>query len=55
MKDQGGKLWKRESAKAKRSRVLAVPKGVYEGFRGSDEPLRWEERQDENLDRWKPV
>jgi hypothetical protein len=55
MKDQGGKLWKRESAKPKRSRVLAVPKGVYEGFRGSDEPLRWEERQDENLDRWKPV
>ena len=37
MKDQGSKVWKRENVKvrnAKRSRVLAVPKGVYEGFRG---------------------
>ncbi len=46
MKDQGGKVWKRERAEAKRSRVLAVPKGVYEGFRASDKPLRWGERQD---------
>ena len=47
MKDQSSKVWKRESAKAKRSRVLAVPKGVYEGFRESDKPLRWGERHDE--------
>jgi len=50
MKDQGSKVWKRENVKArnaKRSRVLAVPKGVYEGFRESGEPLRWGERQDE--------
>jgi hypothetical protein len=32
---------------AKVSRVLAVPKGVYEGFRESDKPLRWGEGQDE--------
>ena len=47
-------MWKRESVKArsvKKSRVLAVPKGVYEDFRESDKPLRWGERQDENLDR----
>jgi len=50
MKDQGSKVWKRESVKvrnAKRSRVLAVPKGVYEGFRESDKPLWWGERHDE--------
>ena len=54
MKDQGSKVWKRENVKArsvKKSRVLAVPKGVYEGFRESDKPLRWGERHDENLDR----
>ena len=51
MKDQGGKVWKRGSVEAKKSRVLAVPKGVYEGFRESDKPLRWGERHDENLDR----
>ena len=54
MKDQGSKVWKRENVKArsvKKSRVLAVPRGVYEGFRRSDEPLRWGEGQDENLDR----
>ena len=33
MKDQGGKMWKRKSAKAKRNSVLAVPKGVYKGFK----------------------
>ena len=50
MTDQGSKVWKRENVKtrsAKRSRVLAVPKGVYEGFRGSDKPLRWGGRHDE--------
>ena len=50
MKDQGSKVWKRENVKArsvKKSRVLAVPKGVYEGFRESDKPLRWGERHDE--------
>jgi hypothetical protein len=50
MKDQGSKVWKRENVKArnaKRSRVLAVPKGVYKGFRESDKPLRWGEWQDE--------
>jgi len=50
MKDQSSKVWKRENVKArsvKRSRVLAVPKGVYEGFRESDKPLRWGERHDE--------
>ena len=49
MTDQGSKVWKRENVKvrnAKRSRVLAVPKGVYEGFRESGEPLRWGERHD---------
>ena len=54
MKDQGSKVWKRENVKAriaKRSRVLAVPTGVYEDFRKSDKPLRWGEGQDENLDR----
>ena len=54
MKDQGSKVWKRgsvEARNAKKSRVLAVPKGVYEGFRESDKPLRWGERHDENLDR----
>lgn len=54
MKDQSSKVWKRENVKvrnAKRSRVLAVPKGVYEGFRESGEPLQWGEGQDENLDR----
>jgi len=49
MKDQGEKMWKRESAKAKRNRVWAVPKGVYEGFRQSGEPLRRGERQDEMI------
>lgn len=39
--------WKRESAKAKKSRVLAVPKGVYKGFRASDKPLRRGDRHDE--------
>lgn len=53
MKDQSNersRQKKRGSAKvrsAKRSRVLAVPKGVYEGFRESDKPLRWGERHDE--------
>jgi hypothetical protein len=54
MKDQSRKACKCGTAKArnaKRNRVLAVPKGVYEGFRESDKPLRWGEGQDENLDR----
>ena len=57
MKDQGSEVWKRENVKARsvEDQVLAVPKGVYEGFRRSGKPLRWGEGQDENLDRWKPV
>jgi hypothetical protein len=52
---EGPKQWKIKAEKcesvkawnAKVSRVLAVPKGVYEGFRESDKPLRWGEGQDE--------
>jgi len=57
VKDQGNERSKQkrhEGVKAQsamRSGVLAVPKGVYEGFKRSDEPFWWRERQDENLDR----
>ena len=50
MKNQGNKRSKQKSVKAwnaKKSRVLAVPKGVYKGFRESDKPLRWGEGQTE--------
>jgi hypothetical protein len=57
VKDQGNERSKQKSVEARKrgsvkvwntkvSRVLAVPKGVYEGFRESDKPLRWGERHD---------
>ena len=38
MKDQGSKVWKRESAECKEEQSVTVPKGVYEVSEG-DKPL----------------